>query len=168
MSEPTKPGMFHEPPAERAFPTTAVAIASVAVVILIAVLVLLGHRHAPPPNASYASNLTISNIEMSEADSQLGGKSTYIDGHIANQGSAAVTGIMAQVVFANDQGLPPQISTTQMLRISSREPYIDTEMISANPIAPGTGADFRLIFETVTPNWNTQPPTIHLTQISTR
>jgi hypothetical protein len=174
MVEPTKPGMFHEPPAERSFPTAAVAIASVAVVILVAVLVLLGHRHTAPapttlqPDAVYASNLVISNIEMSEADSQLGGKSTYIDGHIANHGSAAVTGIMAQVVFANDQGLPPQISTTQMLRISSREPYIDTERISAAPIAPGAEADFRLIFETVTPDWNTQPPAIHLTQISTR
>jgi hypothetical protein len=175
MSESTKPGMFHEPPAERTFPTAAIAIASVSVIILVSVLVLLEHRHTPPqapvtlqPDAASAANLAISNIEMSEADSQLGGKSTYIDGHIANHGTAAVTGIMAQVIFANDQGLPPQISTTQMLRISSREPYIDTEMISASPIAPGAEADFRLIFETVTPNWNTQPPAIHLTQISTR
>jgi len=171
----SQPGMFAEPPVERAFPTTAVAIASVAVVILVVVLVLLGHRHAAPPapnslqpQAAYASNLTISNIQMSEADSQLGGKSTYIDGRIANHGPSAVTGITAQVLFANDEQLPPQLETTQMLLITSREPYIDTGMISSTPIAPGAEADFRLIFESVPANWNTQPPAIRLTAISTR
>jgi len=171
----SQPGMFAEPPVERAFPTTAVAIASVAVVILVAVLVLLGHRHAaaPAPNtllpqAAYASNLTLSNIQMSEADSQLGGKSTYIDGHIANHGPSAVTGITAQVLFANDEQLPSQLETTQMLLITSREPYIDTGMISSTPIAAGAEADFRLIFESVPANWNTQPPAIRLTAISTR
>jgi len=177
MSEPTSQpsGLFTEPPAERGFPTTAVAIASVAVVILVVFFVLLGHRHTPPPapntllpQAAYASNLTISNIQMSEADSQLGGKSTYIDGHIANHGPSAVTGITAQVVFANDEALPSQVETTQVLLISSREPYIDTEMISMAPIAPVAEADFRLIFENVPANWNTQPPAIHLTAISTR
>jgi len=168
-------GLFTEPPAERGFPTTAVAIASVAVAILVVFFVLLGHRHTPPPApsmllppAAYSSNLTISNIQMSEADSQLGGKSTYVDGHIANHGPSTVTGITAQVVFANDEQLPPQIETTQVLLISSREPYIDTEMISMAPIAPGAEADFRLIFENVPENWNTQPPAIHLTAISTR
>ena len=176
MSEPTQPsGLFAEPPAERAFPKTAVAISSVAVIILVAVLILLGHRHAAPPapntllpQAPYASKLTISNIQMSEADSQLGGKSTYIDGHIVNHGTSTVTGITAQVLFANDEQLPSQVETTQVLLISSREPYIDTEMISMAPIAPGAGADFRLIFENVPANWNTQPPSIHLTAISTR
>jgi hypothetical protein len=175
MDTSPNPGMFAEPPAERAFPTTAVAIASVAILILVVVLILLGHRHASPPEptslqpeAAYAGSLTISKIEMSEADSQLGGKSTYIDGHIANHGTATVTGITAQVLFANDEQLPQQLETTQMLLITSREPYIDTGMISSTPIAPGGEADFRLIFESVPDNWNTHPPTIRLTAISTR
>jgi hypothetical protein len=41
-------------------------------------------------------------------------------------------------------------------------------MVSMEPIAPGKAADFRLIFENIRPNWNTQPPEIRLTQISTR
>jgi hypothetical protein len=176
MAEPTQtPGMFREPPVERTFPRTAIAIASVAVLILVGVLILLGHRKAPPPapttlqpNAPYAANLTISDIQMSEADSRLGGKSTYIDGHIVNHGPSTVTGMMAQVVFANDDGQPPQISTTQMLLIRARQPYIDTEMISSAPIAPGASADFRLIFESVPDDWNTQTPVLHLTEISTR
>ena len=98
--------MFNEPPRERSFPTTAVGIASVAVVILVLVLVMLGHRHgsSSAANAAYGPNLAISNIQMSESTSLSGGKSTYIDGHIANHGPATVTGVTVQVLFANDTG----------------------------------------------------------------
>jgi len=178
MPEPTpnpQPGMFTEPAPERSFPTTAVAIAAAAIVILVAFFILLAHRHTPPPPpktvqplAAYASNLTVSDIQMSEADSTLGGKSIYIDGHLANHGTATVTGITAQVLFANDEAMPPQMETTQLYLIRTRDPYVDTEMVSMAPIAPGTEADFRLIFENIHSNWNTQPPEIRLTQISTR
>ena len=173
---PQPSGMFTEPPTVvRSFPTTAVAIASVAVVILVAVLVLLGRRHTPPPApntpqplAAYAPNLVITNIQMSEADSNLGGKSTYIDGHIANHGPSTVTAITTQDIFSNDQAMPPQIETTPLYLIRSRDPYIDTEPVSAAPLAPGAEADFRLIFENITPDWNTQPPAIHITAVATR
>jgi len=175
VSDKSQSGMFAEPPVERGFPTAAVAIAAVAVVILVAVLVVMNRHHAPlkagntiQPVAAYASNLVISNIQMSEADSQLGGKSTYIDGHIANHGTATVTAITTQEIFSNDLSMPPQVESTDLLRISSREPYVDTEPLSAAPLAPGAEADFRLIFENINSNWNTQPPAIHLTGISTR
>jgi len=171
MSEPTPQpsGMFAAPPAERAFPTTAVAIASVAVVILVALFVLLGRRHAPPAsNNAYAPNLVITNIQMSEADSQLGGKSTYIDGHIANHGTATVTAITTQVAFANDESMPSQLEITPLYLIRTRDPYIDTEPLTIAPLAPGAEADFRLTFENVPANWNTQVPEIHLTQVTTR
>jgi hypothetical protein len=168
-------GMFNGPQKERSFPTTAVGIAAVAVVLLVVVFIALSRRkpeHIAPvklqANAPYAASLTVSAIDMSEADSQLGGKSTYIDGHIVNHGQSTVTGIMAQVAFTNSMDLPPQVGQTQMLRITSRDPYVDTEMFSAEPIPAGGEADFRLIFEAVPENWNMQTPEIHLTQISTR
>ena len=168
-------GMFSEPPRERSFPTTAVAIAAVAVVILVSVLVMLDHRRsaAPAPNtvqplAAYASSLVVSNIQMSESTSISGGKSTYIDGHIANHGSLTVTGITVQVLFANDTGMPPQIETVPLLLIRTREPYVDTEPVSAAPLASGAEADFRLIFEGINENWNQQTPVIHVTQTVTR
>jgi hypothetical protein len=174
-AEARSSNLFGGPPVERPFPTTAVAIGAVALVILVAVLVLLGHRRptapaatGPLPQAAYASNLAITGIEMSSANSQLGGTSTYIDGHIANHGSATVTGVMAQVIFPNDDGTPPQMASTQMLVITSREPYIDTAMLSSAPLAPQAEADFRLIFESVPSNWNTHPPEIRLTQVSTK
>jgi hypothetical protein len=173
---PQPSGMFAEPPVERGFPAAAVAIAAVAIAILAVVLVLLGRRGGPPlpdptklqPLAAYAANLEIGHIEMSEADVITGGKSTYIDGHIVNHGTATVTGIAAQVLFANDQGTPPQMELTPLYLVRTREPYVDTEPVSAAPLAPGAGADFRLTFENVNSNWNLQPPAIHIIAATTR
>lgn len=176
MSDPNQTaGMFSEPPQEKSFPTTAVSIAAVAIVILVAFLVLMGHRGAPEPApnslqpvAAYAANLPLTGIQMSEADIPSGGKQTYIEGHIANHGSSTVTGITVQVLFANDQAMPPQIQTVPLTLIRTREPYVDTEPVSAAPITPGAEAEFRLIFEGVATNWNQQQPEIHVIRVATK
>ena len=168
------PAMFTEPTPPRSFPTTAVVIAAVAIVVLVVVLVLMGHKPAgPPPNtlqpaAAYADNLEVTNVQMSEATSVSGGKSTYIDGHIANKGTATVTGVTVQVLFSNDMGMPPQIETVPLRLIRTREPYVDTEPVSAAPLPPGGEADFRMIFESVPDNWNLQTPGMRAIQVSTR
>ena len=167
--------LFKEPTPARSFPTTAVAIAAVAVVILVTVLVLLGKRReaAPPhngvlPTSAYASNLAITNLQMSESSSMSGGKQTYIEGHIANHGPATVVGITVQVVFANDVKMASQIETGPLNIIYMREPYVDTRMVSASPLSPGAEGDFRLIFDDVNENWNQQLPQIHITHVTTR
>ena len=168
------PSMFKEPTTPRSFPTTAVAIAAVAVVVLVVVLVLMGRKPAgPPPTtlqpvAAYADYLEVSNLQMSESTSLSGGKSTYVDGHIANKGKATVTGVTVQVIFANDMGMPPQIETVPLRLIRTREPYVDTESVSAAPLAPGGEADFRLIFESIPDNWNLQTPGMRAIQVSIR
>jgi hypothetical protein len=166
---------FADPTPERSFPTTAVAIASVAVVILIGVLVMMGRQHAavPPPNtilpaASYASNLAFTNLQMSQSSSMSGGKFTYIEGHVANHGPRTVTGITVQVVFGDDVAMRPQIETVPVNVIYMREPYVDTRPVGASPLAPGAEADFRLIFDDVNDNWNQQLPQIHAVQVATR
>jgi hypothetical protein len=172
---PVSSGMFSEPPKERSFPTTAVAIAAVAVVVLIAVLVLLGRKdgkdsaaNTAQPLAAYAPSLPLTDIKMSESTSISGGKSTYIDGHIANHGTSTVNAITVQVLFANDQAMPPQIMTVPLTIIRTREPYVDTEPVSAAPLAPNGQADFRLIFEGINDNWNGQQPEIHITRVGTK
>jgi hypothetical protein len=172
----TKPAstMFAEPPVEKSFPTTAVGIAAAVVVVLAVVLVLLGRGHssAAPntvqPQADYARYLILGDVAMSEASNGTGGKLTYIDGHIANHGPATVTGVTVQVVFANDAAMPPQVETLPMTLIRMREPYIDTEPVSAAPLAPAGEADFRLIFENVGDTWNQQVPEIRVIQVETR
>jgi hypothetical protein len=167
--------MFSEPPKDKSFPTTAVAIAAVAVVILVVVLVVLGRKPSSGPAAnveqtvsSYGDNLRVSNVQQSQSESLSGGKSTYIDGHVDNVGDKTITGIQVQVFFANDAGTAPTIDTVPMMLIRAREPYVDVQPVSAAPIAPGSGADFRLIFENVPDNWNTQPPVMHAVQVSTK
>jgi Protein of unknown function (DUF2393) len=149
-------------------------IAGAVVLILIAVLLISGHRKpAAPLNAAlppdpYASSLAISGIEMSESTSLSGGKSTYIDGHIRNNGQCTVTAITVQAVFANDETLPPQIETLPLTLIRTHQPYVDTEPVSNAPIAPGDDREFRLIFENIGANWNTQPPVIRAVHVTSR
>jgi hypothetical protein len=162
------PAMFTEPPREKAFPTTAVSIAAVAVLILAGLLILMSRKPpAPPANADYAPNLTLSDIQMSEADSQTGGKLIYIDGRVTNHGQATVTGVRVQVAFPNDQSTA-QVETVPMNVIYMREPYLDTHPISASPLAPGAAADFRLIFDDVNDAWNQQLPQLKMTQVTTQ
>jgi len=166
-SNPQPSGMFSEP-VKSSFPTTAVAIASVAIVILVGFLVLMSHRRPEAESMAYAPNLAFSRIEMSESTSLSGGKSTYIDGHVANNGKLTVTGVTLHVVFKNDVAMPPQIEIAPLSLIRTHEPYVDTEAVSAAPLAPGADREFRLTFENINSNWNQQEPEIHVVGVRTR
>ncbi len=133
------------------------------------------HRASAPPNANqqlpadpYAASLAVSKLAMSESTSLSGGKSTFIDGEIQNNGSQTVTGITVQVLFRNDTGMPPQIETQPLTLIRTREPYVDTEAVSADPIQPGQHREFRLIFESISGSWNMQLPELHLVRVTAR
>jgi hypothetical protein len=73
-----------------------------------------------------------------------------------------------QVLFRNDEAMPPQIETLPLSLIRTREPYIDTQPVSAAPLKPGDGREFRLIFESLPANWNTQMPEIRVIQVVTK
>jgi hypothetical protein len=175
MPEPTKfstgsgspEPLFQEPPPEKSFPTAAVAIAAIVVVIVVAGLFVLGRHKAAPEGSSYAANLTLTNLQMSQSESLSGGRSTYLDGHIVNNGNQTVTGVTVRAEFGQDGG-PPQTLTTPVAIIRAREPYVDTEPLSAAPLAPGGQADFRLIFEGVSDSWNQQTPSLRIIETSTR
>ena len=163
-----------KPPEGGGVPVAAWGVAGLVVLVVLLGLVFATRHKSPAalntiqPLAAYATELPLSQLAMSESTSLSGGKSTYIDGHIANHGSSTVTGVTVQVLFANDTGMPPQIETVPLLLIRTREPYVDTEPVSAAPLAPGAEADFRLIFEGINENWNQQTPQIHVTQTVTR
>lgn len=177
VPQPVRSGLFQEPAAEpRSFPTAAVSIAVGVVLVLLAALLLVGKRHGAGagspdtlrPAAAYASELKLTGLAMSESTSLSGGKSTFIDGHVTNAGSSTVTGITLQVLFASDAGGAPQLETVPMNLVRTRQPYLDTEPVSAAPIAPGASADFRLIFEGIRPEWNQQTPEIHVVEVQIR
>jgi hypothetical protein len=120
------------------------------------------------PLAAYAPSLVISGVEMSEAEIPSGGKQTYIDGHIANKGTATVTAITVQALFPNDQQTQPQMEMVPLEIVRSHEPFVDLTRVSAAPIAPGGEADFRLIFEGINSNWNLHPPELRVVQVGTK
>ena len=114
----------------------------------------------------YASNLKFSEIKMSESESLSGAKVTYIDGQVTNAGPRTVTAAGLQVLFANDAQQPPQVEDVPLTLIRTHEPYTDTEAVSAAPLVPGAGHEFRLAFEDVSPSWNQAYPEIHVTSVS--
>jgi hypothetical protein len=116
----------------------------------------------------YAASLTISKLAMSESSNLSGGKVTYLDGHIANEGNRTVTGITVQVLF-HDAAHDVAQNETQPLRIiRTREPYIDVEPLSAAPLKPGDAADFRLVFDTVPDQWDGVFPDIRMIHVDTK
>ena len=174
MPEPlTSPFRSPGEPAQRTFPAAAVGISGGIVAIVIAVLVALSTRHrAVDPNqeqplAPYASSLVLSQLTMSESTSLSGGKSTFLDGHIANRGTHTVSAVTVQVFFRNDEGMPPHLEVLPMTLIRTRAPYVDTQPVSASPIRPGEDREFRLIFEAIPENWNTQLPDVHVIAATT-
>lgn len=122
---------------------------------------------AQTPDA-YASLLLLDHVQMSQAPNFAGGKITYIDGQITNKGDKTVTGVHVVVTFKNEIGEPPQRVPMALSLIRTREPYVDIEPVSAEPLKAGESREFRLIFDHITPEWNQQYPEIQATRVQSR
>lgn len=120
---------------------------------------------APDP---YAANLPIGNLAMSESSNLSGGKVTYLDGHLENKGPKTVTGITIQVLFRDFAHEVVNNYTQPLMLIRTREPYVDVEQVSAAPIAPGSQADFRLIFDGVKPDWDGAYPELRILRVDAK
>ncbi len=164
-------GLFATRPPERSGGSMMVmtwAIAGFAVLVALGGgLVATHHKPRPAPNAiqaldAYAPNLVFADLQMSESAALSAVKVTYIDGHIRNTGGKTISGVTVQVLFGNDEQLPPQVETLPVTLIRTHEPYVDTQPVSANPIKPGQEREFRLIFENIGANWNQQLPQIRV------
>lgn len=161
---------------ERNWLPLIVATAVVLVVAVGAVLVMQhGHRQSQggvtplsAPLDPYAGSLVLSHLAMSESGNLAGGKMTYLDGHIANQGGRTVTGVTVQVLFRSFAHEVAQNETQSLKLIRMREPYIDVEPVSAAPLAAGAEKDFRLIFDRVSPDWDGAYPEIRVLHVETK
>lgn len=150
-------------------------VVALGVILLgLAALLLFTGRRQPGPQTSgatlaaadpYAASLPITNLQMSEASNFAGGKVTYLDGQIANTGSRTVTGVLVQIAFHNQLGELSQKDTMAINLIRTREPYVDTQPMSAAPLKPEDNREFRLIFDHVTLDWNQQYPEIRVIQV---
>ncbi len=159
---------FLPPEPERTLSARTWMLAAFAVLLLVGVAAIATLRRSPS-NAGgvraadpYAGSLPISNVSLSEATNGAGGKSTYVDGTIANTGAKTVTGATLQLTFHLNDGATPYRESVPLALVRTRVPYVDLEPVSAAPLAPGGHHDFRLIFESVPPAWDEQPPAIQI------
>lgn len=152
------------------------AIAAAVVVVVAAVVVVSlergkgGAKVTPisAPADPYSASLPLTNLAMSESSNLAGGKLTYLDGHIQNKGDRTVTGITVQVLFRDYAHEVAQNETQALKLIRMREPYVDVEPVSAAPLAPGSEADFRLIFDKVSPDWDGAYPEIRIIRVDAK
>ncbi len=154
-----------------------VVIGLVAAVVIVALALFLLPRstgnNAPvtpvsAPLDPYAAALTISRLQLSTAENPLGAQQLYIDGRITNAGNKTVTAATVQILFRNFNREVAQNDTQPLRLIRTRDPYIDVQPISAAPIKPGASADFHLIFDSVTQEWDGAFPDIRLVHIETQ
>jgi hypothetical protein len=152
------------------------AIAAGVVLIVAAIVIFMlehgkGRTTVTPVSATldvYAGSLPITNVVMSESSNLAGGKVTYIDGHIANNGNKTVTGVSVQVLFRNAANEVAQNETQSLRLIRTRDPYIDLEPVSAAPLKPGDARDFRMIFDSITQDWNGVYPEIRIVHVDAK
>ena len=162
------------PTKEGGLPLAAWGIAGLAVLLILGALIFASRRHSGGaantalPLDPYAQSLPISGVAMSESTSLSGGKSTFIDGHIRNAGTKPSRPPPSRSSSATRKACPPPVETLPISLVRTREPYVDTQPISAAPLKPGDDREFRLIFETIPANWNVQIPEIHIIRVTTQ
>ena len=116
---------------------------------------------------AYSASLPINGLAMSESSNLAGGKVTYLDGHIVNRGNRVVNGVTVQILFRNVAHEVVQNETLPLTFIRTRDPYIDVEPVSAAPLKQGVAEDFRLIFDTVSNDWDGAYPEIRVVHVDT-
>lgn len=163
---------FLTPEPERTL-TARMLLAAAAVIVLAVGIALFATLRKAPANTgaalaadAYAASLGITNVTMSEATNGTGGKATYVEGTVTNNGARTLTAANVQVAFATSDGTPPHRETLPLAIVRTRIPYVDLEPIASEPIPPGDHREFRLIFETVPQNWDVMPPAIQVVHTS--
>ena len=149
--------------------------AGVVVAVVVGLVLYFGHGKSAPtvmPTSTavdpYSADILITGLAMSESSNLAGGKVTYLDGHIANHGNRTITGITVQILFRDVAREVTQNETQQLKLIRMRDPYIDVEPVSAAPLKPGYGQDFRLIFDSVSPDWDGAYPELRIIHVDTK
>ena len=159
---------------EHAWAPLAIA-AGVVITLAFALILILEHGRKPvavtpvwAPLDPSAANFPISGLVMSQSSNLAGGKVTYVDGHIANTGNRIVSAITVQILFRDPAHEVTQNETQPLQLIRTREPYIDLEPISVEPLAPGAQRDFRLIFDAVSRDWDGAYPEIRILHVESK
>ena len=152
-------------------------IAGAVVIAGLLLLFVFGGKKAAPYNPGgaalaaadpYAASLPITGLQMSESHNFAGGKVTYVDGQLTNTGTQTISSITVQLAFRDFGNQLVQKETQQLALIRTREPYVDTEPVSDDPIKPGDRRDFRIVLDQVAGDWNGQYPEVRIIQTGSK
>jgi len=145
---------------------------AVGMAIVIAVLVggTLIWRSVRGPDAqgppSYASQLKLSDVKLSQAKNFVGGTVTYLEGNISNAGDKAVAAVSVNVTFRNTLDEVVQRETLPVRILDRSGSYPDTVDMRLRTLSPGQQREFRLTFEHLSSDWNQQAPELHVVGVS--
>jgi hypothetical protein len=144
------------------------AVAGVIVAIL-GIAFLLREPAKPAQKASpYISNLKFSNFKMSAAENFIGATVSYMDGTVTNIGDKTVTGLMLEVTFKDDIGQLAQREDVPLRVLRDTGPYQEPVGLSVSPLGPGQSKPFRLTFDSISAQWNRQPPELRVTDVQVK
>ena len=124
--------------------------------------------HAPPPSTpdAYSANLQIRDIKMSRAQNMAGGTVTYIDGKITNAGSKTVTDARVETTFHTSFNEVAQKEQSALRVMKFNGVYDDSVGLVDAPLAPGQSAQFRLVFEHISIQWDQNFPEIRVLRVA--
>jgi Protein of unknown function (DUF2393) len=152
---------------QRTWLPMAIGLAIVAVAVALGILILRAVRGPEPQGPpSYASQLKLSDLRLSQAQNFVGGTVTYLEGKISNAGDKTVTGASVNVIFHNalDEIVQKELLPVRILDRGG--PYPDTLDMRLRPLAPGQQREFRLTFEHLSSDWNQQAPELRVVGVA--
>ncbi|HXR98211.1 MAG TPA: FxLYD domain-containing protein [Terriglobales bacterium] len=132
--------------------------AGIAVAIAVA-LVAAAMRHSSPAgtrNDGYAAEVTISNAQVSAAESMMAGGVVYYTGTIENHGDRTLTGYTVALTFKGIDG--------NVLERDERS-LVDDRF---RPVPPHGSRSFEIGFDRVPAGWNQAPPDPQAVSVWTR
>ena len=151
------------------WPAMAIGAIFLAVVVGLAILLASGKPRASstaPP--AYAAQISLSDLKVSQVQNFVGGTVTYLDGTVNNSGDKTVTAASVEAVFKNSLGQVVQ-QEQQPLKILRRSgPYPEALNLLMAPLQPRQQAEFRLIFEHISADWNQQLPAVRITTLTAK
>lgn len=169
-------GTLYQPsPANEPQSSSRPLIIAIVLIVVVALAIVIFARRPKPSStpaqmmeAPYASNLQISDLHLSTAKNFVGAEVTYLEGNIANTGSAAVTNAQVLCVFRNSLGEVVDTPVVAMDVEAFTLGQNDFVPLSTSPLTPNQKRPFRLTFEHISSDWNTGIPEIRIVGATTK
>ena len=155
-------------PQESSLRPILIGVFIVAVVVGILVLAVRGEQKKPAQPPAYAANLKFSDLKASAAQNFVGATVSYLDGTVTNTGDKTVIHAVVQITFKDDIGQTAQREELPIHVLRTGGPYDEAVDLNMSPLEPGQSKPFRLIFESISAQWNHAYPDLQIMQVNTK